>query len=97
MTLIEAFEPRGGGDGDKAYRSEYTEQRPPVYNAEDYSVYLRKHSKLTGLQLYINSAQDNSGKCLTLEFCGASHTLFPFKLFSGLHQLKLPVSIDGPI
>jgi len=61
MTLIEAFEPRGGGDGDKAYRSEYTEQRPPVYNAEDYSVYLRKHSKLTGLQLYINSAQDNSG------------------------------------
>ena len=66
MTLIEAFEPRGGGgDGDKAYRSEYTEQRPPVYNAEDYSVYLRKHSKLTGLQLYINSAQDNSGNFLT--------------------------------
>ncbi len=26
----------------------YSEQRPPVYNAEDYSLYLRKYCKFTG-------------------------------------------------
>ena len=26
-------------------------QRPPVYNSEDYSEYLRKYCKLTGLQV----------------------------------------------
>ena len=28
-------------------------QRPPVYNAEDYTGFLRKYCKLTGLQLYL--------------------------------------------
>ena len=31
------------------------ERRPPVYNAEDYVLALRKFSKLTGLQLYLDS------------------------------------------
>lgn len=31
------------------------EQRPPIYNAEDYILGLKKFSKLTGLQLYLDS------------------------------------------
>ena len=30
-------------------------QRPPVYNAEDYTGYLQKYCKLTGLQLYLHT------------------------------------------
>ena len=33
-------------------------QRPPVYNAEDYTGYLRKYCKLTGVQLYVNTGAD---------------------------------------
>ena len=29
------------------------ERRPPIYNAEDYILGLKKFSKLTGLQLYL--------------------------------------------
>lgn len=39
-------------------------QRPPVYNAEDYTQYLRKYCKLTGLQLYLHtgaSVQSSEG------------------------------------
>lgn len=39
--------------GDQYRTADYSEQRPPVYNAEDYTVYLRKHCRLTGLQLYL--------------------------------------------
>lgn len=35
--------------------------RPPVYNSEDYTQYLRKYCKYTGLQLYLNLGPD-SGK-----------------------------------
>ena len=31
------------------------ERRPPIYNAEDYILGLKKFSKLTGLQLYLDS------------------------------------------
>ena len=37
-------------------------QRPPVYNAEDYTGYLRKYCKLTGVQLYVNTGPENSVK-----------------------------------
>ena len=37
-------------------------QRPPVYNAEDYTGYLRKYCKLTGLQLYVNTGSENNVK-----------------------------------
>ena len=37
-------------------------QRPPVYNAEDYTGYLRKYCKLTGLQLYVNTGAENNVK-----------------------------------
>ena len=41
-------------------------QRPPVYNAEDYTGFLRKYCKLTGLQLYLHTgpgqASDNNVK-----------------------------------
>ena len=34
-------------------------QRPPVYNAEDYTGYLRKYCKLTGVQLYVNTGTES--------------------------------------
>ena len=37
-------------------------QRPPVYNAEDYTGYLRKYCKLTGVQLYVNTGSESSVK-----------------------------------
>ena len=37
-------------------------QRPPVYNAEDYTGYLRKYCKLTGVQLYVNTGTESSVK-----------------------------------
>ena len=33
----------------------YRENRPPVYNAEDYVAGLKRFCKLTGLQLYLNN------------------------------------------
>ena len=42
MDLAETQESAGGG-----------ERRPPIYNAEDYILGLKKFSKLTGLQLYL--------------------------------------------
>ena len=35
--------------------SDIQERRPPIYNAEDYILGLKKFSKLTGLQLYLDS------------------------------------------
>lgn len=35
--------------------SDIQEHRPPIYNAEDYILGLKKFSKLTGLQLYLDS------------------------------------------
>merc|ERR1712165_285723 len=42
----------------------YRENRPPVYNAEDYVAGLKRFCKLTGLQLYLNNnvAQHTSGQ-----------------------------------
>ena len=34
------------------------EQRPPVYNPEDYAEYLKKYCKFNGLQLYFNTGTD---------------------------------------
>ena len=36
-------------------------QRPPVYNSEDYTEYLRKYCKLTGLQVRVGP---QSGRCI---------------------------------
>ena len=45
-------------------------QRPPVYNAEDYSEYLRKYCKFTGLQLYLNTGTDISIKSAKTKLLG---------------------------
>ena len=50
MTLMEAFVPR---DGEQFPRHE-SEARAPVYNAEDYTGYMRKHCKLTNIHMYIH-------------------------------------------
>ena len=50
-------------DSEKSARHE-SEARAPVYNAEDYTGYMRKHCKLTHIQMYINpdSGKQKSGK-----------------------------------
>ena len=40
--------------------SNHHERRPPIYNAEDYVLGLKKFSKLTGLQLYLDSPLEYS-------------------------------------
>ena len=52
-----AFKPRDYKSGiDSSSQMISTDvQRPPVYNAEDYTQYLRKYCKLTGLQLYLHT------------------------------------------
>ena len=46
------------------------ENRPPVYNAEDYVAGLKRVCKLTGLQLYLNSnaVSTNGGNGCILSF-----------------------------
>ena len=53
-----AFRPReykSSIDITTCHASSVDVQRPPVYNAEDYTGYLRKYCKLTGLQLYLHN------------------------------------------
>lgn len=51
-----AFRTRNNRSGNDNVDSDV--QRPPVYNAEDYTEYLRKYCKFTGLQLYLNTGTD---------------------------------------
>ena len=34
------------------FEMHFDDERPPIYNAEDYAVHLRKYTKMSGTQLY---------------------------------------------
>jgi len=82
-------------------------QRPPVYNAEDYSEYLRKYCKFTGLQLYLNTGTDIHNKSAKTKILGKrpeksdSFGLFDkhqmemgLKQFSSISELLNKLKID---
>jgi hypothetical protein len=53
-----AFRGRAQGLGGAQAREQGARavQRPPVYNSEDYTEYLRKYCKLTGLQVGVSAS-----------------------------------------
>ena len=57
-----AFRARDHKSGIDSMAASADVQRPPVYNAEDYTGYLRKYCKLTGVQLYVNTGTESSVK-----------------------------------
>ena len=42
------------------FEMHFDDERPPIYNAEDYAVHLRKFTKMTGAQLYSSVKKNRS-------------------------------------
>ena len=47
---------------DKNFEMHFDDERPPIYNAEDYALHLRKYSKVPGLQLYGAGKETGQGR-----------------------------------
>ena len=44
------------------FEMHFDDERPPIYNAEDYADHLRKYSRLTGSQLYGSNRQRSQNR-----------------------------------
>ena len=44
------------------FEMHFDDERPPIYNAEDYADHLRKYSRLTGSQLYASNRQRSQNR-----------------------------------
>ena len=42
------------------FEMHFDDERPPIYNAEDYAVHLRKYTKMSGTQLYSSAKKARS-------------------------------------
>ena len=44
------------------FEMHFDDERPPIYNAEDYADHLRKYSRLSGNQLYTSNRQRSQNR-----------------------------------
>ena len=44
------------------FEMQFDDERPPIYNAEDYADHLRKYSRLSGSQLYTSNRQRSQNR-----------------------------------
>ena len=76
------------------FEMHFDDERPPIYNAEDYAVHLRKFTKMTGAQLY-SSVKKNRSQSRS-EKKNSKHRFVPKRCFhdaagstSGIYGSKL--------